>query len=185
MHHLDYPTCETSNHWRSVDAHFQDGAGSVWVLVLHIKKANTSVMTICNLWSLRLPKMQDKNLLTLCWLSFPGWGRERISPFSDHKGSQYIHKEQLGPIINILWLSVGYLNATINRTTWTAELEIWPDRSSQTWWHLQVDKYGAGFGLPRSCGPGCWMVLELNRTVFRIQSQTAGMLPGPVANSTP
>jgi len=132
MRHLDYPRCETLNCWCSVDAHFQDGAGSLSLLLLPIKEANTSVMTICNQWPLRLPKMQDQKALMLRWHSFPGWGREHVSPFFEYKGGQYIQKEQQRTIVNILRLWVGYLNATIHRTTWNAEPEIGPDRSSQT-----------------------------------------------------
>ena len=39
-----YPTYRTKNGWRSVDAHFQDGAGSVLLSVLHIKVVNAVVM---------------------------------------------------------------------------------------------------------------------------------------------
>jgi len=44
---------------------------------------------------------------------------------------------------------VGCLNATINRTTPNAEQEIGPNGSSQTRQSPLVDRFGAGFGLPR------------------------------------
>jgi len=132
MRHIDYPRCEIFHCWRSVDAHFQDGAGSVSLLVLPIKHASASVMTICNLWPLRLPKMQDQKSLTLRWRSFPGWCRERLSPFFDHKGGHCIQKEHRGTIVNILRLIIGYLNVTINRTNRNAEPVIGPYGSSQT-----------------------------------------------------
>jgi len=183
MRHLYYPRCETFNRWRSFDAHFQDWAGSVSLLLLPIKEANTSVMTICNQCPLWLPRMQDLKSLTLHWRSFPGWGRERLSTYFDHKGGQYIQKEHCRTIVNISRLTVGYLNATINRTTRNAKPEIGPNAYSQTrqdWW---VDGYGATFGLPRSSGLGFWTVLELNWTIFPVQTWIAGRLPGPAANT--
>jgi len=183
MRHLDYTRCETWNRWRSSDPHFQDGARSVSLLLLPIKVANISVMTICNKCPLRLPRMQDLKSLTLHWRSFPGWGREHFSTFFDHKGGQYIQKEQRWTIANILRLTVGYLNVTINRTTRNAKPEIGPDGSSQTQGNPRVNRYGAGFGLPRRNWSGFLMGLELNGTVFPVQTRTAGGLPGPVANT--
>jgi len=87
-------------------------------------------------------------------------------------------------MVNILRLTVGYLNATMNRTTRNATLEIGPDGPSQTQQNPRVDRYGAGIGPPRSSGLGFRMVLDLNRTVFPVQTPTAGGLPGPVANTT-
>jgi len=161
MHNVNYPRCETLDCWRSFDAHFQDGEGSVSLPVLPMKLANTSGMTICNLWPLILTKMQDKKSLTLRWRSFPRWFRERLSPFFDHQCSHYIQKEHRGTIVNILRLVVGCLNATIDRATRNAELVIGPDMSSETQWNPQVDGWGAGFGPPRSCRSGFWTVLEL------------------------
>jgi len=172
MHHINYPRCETLHCWCSVDTHFQDGAGSMSLLVLPIKHANTSVMTIRNLWPLRLPKMQDQKLLTLCWRSFSGWCREHLSPFFAYKGSHYIQKDHRGTIINLLRLIEGYLNATINTTTRNAEPEIVLDGSSQTRQNPRLDGYGAGFGPPRSHGLCFWMVLELNQTVFPVHTRT-------------
>ena len=184
MRHIDCPRCKTLHCWGSVDSHFQDGAGRVSLLVLPIKHANTSVMNICNPWPLRLPKMQDQKSLTLHWRSFPGWCRECLSSFFDYKGGHYIQKEHQGTIINILRLIVGYLNATIHRTTRNAELEIGPTGSSKTRRNPRVDRNGAGFWLPRSCRLGFWTVMEMNRTIFPVQTQTTGGLPGPVANTT-
>jgi len=183
MRHIDYPRCETLHCWRWVDAHFQDGAGSVSLLVLPIKHANTSVMTICNLGPLRLANMQDQKLLTLRWRSFPGWCRKRLSPFLDYKDGHYIQNEHQGTIVNILRLIVGYQNATKNRITPNAKPEIDPDRCSQTRQNPWVDGYGAGFGPPRSCRSGIWTVLEPNQTVLPVQTRTAGGLPGPIANT--
>ena len=63
--HLDYPQCETKNQWCSVDAHFQNGVGSVLELILHIKAANTWFITVCHQLPFRLPKMYKQQLLVL------------------------------------------------------------------------------------------------------------------------
>jgi len=115
MCHLDYPKCETLNHWRSFDAHFHDGAGIMSLLLLPIKEANTPVMTISNQSPLWLPRMQDLKWSTLRWCSFPGWGSELFCTYFNHKGGQYIHKQHQHSIIIILRFTVGYLNATITR----------------------------------------------------------------------
>jgi len=180
---LDYPRCKTKNRWRSVDAHFQNGAGSVSLSLLHIKAAYTSFMNVCIQLPLRLPKVQDQKSLTRGWLSFSGWGRERFSLVFDYKGGQYIRKGQQSINVNILGLAIGYLNATINRITWKPEPEIGTDRSSETRQNLRVDGYGSRFGPPRCSGSGFWMGLEPNRTVLAVRTRTAGGLPGPVANS--
>jgi len=75
--------------------------------------------------------------------------------------------------------------ATINRKTRKGEPETGTDGSSQTRQNPRVDGYGYGFGPPRSSGSGFWTGLEPNRTVFPVQTRTAGGLPGPVANTTP
>jgi len=142
--------------------------------LLPIKEANTSVMTICNQCPLWVPWMQNLNSLTLCWCSFPGWGRERLSTYFDHKSGQYIQKDHWRNIVSILRLTVGYLIATRNRTTGNSTPEIGPDRSSRTWRNLQIDGYRARYGLQRSSGSGFWTVLELNWTGFPVQTRTAG-----------
>jgi len=59
MRHLEYPRRKTLHCCPSDDAHFDDWVGGVLFLVVPMKHANTSDMTICNLWPLKLPKMQD------------------------------------------------------------------------------------------------------------------------------
>jgi len=183
MHYLYYPWCETLNHWRWFDAHFHHVGGSVSLLLLPIKEANTSAMTSCNQCLLWFPRMQDLKSLMLRWYSFPGWGRESLSTYFDDKGSHFFQKHHRHTIIDIFPLTVRYLNATINRTTRNAKPEIGPDGSNQTQQNPQVDGYGAGFGPPRSCGSGFWTFLEPNKTVFPVQTRTAGGLPRPVANT--
>jgi hypothetical protein len=93
----------TKNRWRSVDAHFHDGAGSVSLSVLPIKEANTSFMTICNLSLHRKPKIHDQESLTLRWRSFSWWGRERFTVSFAYKGSEscvYDYMQPIAPKIN-------------------------------------------------------------------------------------
>jgi len=74
-HHIYYQRCKTKNRWRSVDAHFQHGVGSVLLSLFAMKAANTMFLTVCNLLPPRLPKIHDHQLLMLRWPSFSGCGR--------------------------------------------------------------------------------------------------------------
>jgi len=127
--------------------------------------------------------MEDLKSLTLHWRSFPGCRRERLSTYSDHKGGQFFQKEHRRTIVNILRLTVRYLNVTIYRTTRNAKPEIGPDRSSQTRQNPWVDGYGARFGTPRSSWSGLWTVLKPKWTIFLVQTRTAGGFPGSVTNT--
>jgi len=180
----DYPRFKTNNRWRSIDAHFQNGAGSVSLSLLHMNAAYTSFMNVCIQLPLRSPKMQEQKSLTRRWLSFSGWARERFSLVFGYKGAQCIRKGQQYMNVNILRLAIGYLNETINRTTWKPEPEIPTDGTSQTWQHQQADWFRSGFGPPRCSGSGFWMGLEPNRTVLVVWTRTAGGLPRPVTNTT-
>jgi len=71
-------------------------------------------MNVCNQSSLRLPILQDHKLLTLCWLSFSGWGREHLCLGFDYNGSQWIQERRWHTNINILRLATRYLNVTMN-----------------------------------------------------------------------
>jgi len=180
---LHYPRLKTKNCWRSVDAHMQNGAGSVSLFLLRIKAADTSFMNVQIQLPLRLPKVQDQKSSTRRWLSFSGWGRERFSLVFDHKGGRYFRNGQQYTNVNILRLAIGYLNGTINRDTRIPELEIGTDGSGQTRQNLRVDRYGSGFGPPRCSRSGFWTGLEPNWTVLAVRTQTAGGLPGPIANT--
>ena len=98
MSPCNYPTYKTKNYWHSIDTHFQDGAGSMMLLSLAWKAANTSFMNGCTHLPLRLPKMHSpKSLmrifrmgqwpygslfcqegLPICWL----WIALTTSPFN-------------------------------------------------------------------------------------------------------
>jgi hypothetical protein len=58
LRHLDYPRCNTNNPWHSIATHFQDGTGSVSV-ILHIwKVANTLFMNESNQLPLSFTKKE-------------------------------------------------------------------------------------------------------------------------------
>jgi len=95
---LDYPRSRTRNHWHSVDAPFQDGAGSISLLFLPLNAANTSFMNVSNQSPHRLPKMQSQKSSTLCWHSFSECGWQRVAIVSASKGSQYVIYGHLQPI---------------------------------------------------------------------------------------
>jgi len=182
--HIYYWSCTTNNCWRSIDAHFQHGSGIVWPSLFTIKAANASFMALYNLSPPRLPKIHDQQSLMLHWCSFSGCGRVHVSVCFDHEGGQYIKNNQWFTNVNILQLTVAYLNATRDSETWNAETEIGTDGSSQSRQTVWVDGYRSGFGPPRGSKSGFWMGLECNRPVFAVQTRTAGRLPGPVADTS-
>jgi len=66
----DFPERMTTNRWRSVDAHFHNGAGRVLQSVLPIKAAKNTFMSNDNLSEVWFPRTHDQKSLTLCWRSF-------------------------------------------------------------------------------------------------------------------
>ena len=56
----DYPECMTNHCWRSVDAHYQHGAGRLSQSVFPKKAANDYFMTACNLSAVWLPRPHDQ-----------------------------------------------------------------------------------------------------------------------------
>ena len=169
---LDYPRCKTKNRWPSVDAHFQNGAGSVSLNLLRIKAADTSFMNVYIQSPLRLPKVQDQKSSTRRWLSFSGWGREQLLLIIDYNGGQYIRKGQRYTNDNILRLAIGYPNVTINTNTQIPEPDIGTDGSSLTRQNPRGDVYGSGFGPPRCSWLGFWQGFEPNQTVLAVRTRT-------------
>ena len=152
--------------------------------LLPIMEANTSFMTVCNQLPLRLPIMQYQRSLTFCWRSFPGRGREGVSPSFDINGGQHIENEQWRTIVNILRSTVWSLYVTINRTSCNSEWEMGPDGCSQTWRNWRVDGYKSGIGPRRSSRSSFWMGLDKNKPCFHIQTRTTGRYPGPGTNTS-
>jgi len=81
---------------------------------LHIKAAISFFMDACNQAPLIVPKMQDQKLLTLCWRSFSGFGREREYAQFANQGGQYLENNPWHTNVNNLQLTAAYLNAIIN-----------------------------------------------------------------------
>ena len=141
-------------------------------------------MIVCIQSPSRLLMMQDHRSLTRRWLSCSGWGKERVTLVFGYKGGWLIWKGQWCAKVNIVRLTLGYLNATINRKTWNTQPEIRPDRSSQTRQNPRVDGYRSGLDPTRLCRSGFWTVEEPNQTIFPVRTWTAGGLPGPVIYTT-
>jgi len=87
-----YCTYNTKIHWCSVDAHFQNGAGSMRLLFLTWKAANASFKNGCNQSPLRLPKMHSQKSLMLHWRSFSECS-DHVVYFFDTKHCQYVGYE--------------------------------------------------------------------------------------------
>jgi len=86
---IDYPWWQPKNRWHSVDAHLDDGAGSMSVSLFPIKVANTLIMDSNNQIAFELPNLQVQNSFTLWWRSFPEWGRECVALSFAYKAIQY------------------------------------------------------------------------------------------------
>jgi len=139
-----------------------------------------------NVWTqlpFRLPMMHDQQSMTLCWVSFSGWGGEHVSVVFYYIRVQYLNKRQWRTKVNILRLTVGYLNLTINRRTQKPELEIGTDGSSQPRQNAQVKGYRHGFGPPGRGWSGVWPGPYPNETILGVWFRTSGMLPRPVADT--
>jgi len=87
---LDYQVCKNNYHWYSVEAHFQEAAGSLSLWVLPLKAGNISLMDVCNQSELCLHKMQSKKLLTSHWRAFTDWHGDCVAVTSATKCCQYI-----------------------------------------------------------------------------------------------
>jgi len=92
-----------NNRWHSVDAHFEDGAGSISLSLLPIKAVNNRFMTMCNLTPPRLPMIHDQQSLTLRWCSFSWWGMEGIAICFAYKGSQKFLYDWICPIGGVIF----------------------------------------------------------------------------------
>ena len=81
----------------SIDAHCQERAGSMSLVLLIPMGANISSTDIYTQLSLRLPKMQDQELMKLHWHSMSGWGSENVAILIASEGSQYLIYGYLQP----------------------------------------------------------------------------------------
>jgi len=92
----------TKNHWRSVDAHYHDGAGRALQSVLPIKAAKNTFTADYNLSEVWFPRTHDHKSLTLCWRSFSWWGREGIAICFAYKDCQKFLYDWLQPIRGVI-----------------------------------------------------------------------------------
>jgi len=67
---VNYRTCKTTNHWRSVDTHAENGAVTGLLSVFPIQAANMSIMHNNDQVTSGLPYLEDLKSLTLRWRSF-------------------------------------------------------------------------------------------------------------------
>jgi hypothetical protein len=116
--------------------------------------------------------------------STSGCSRELVSPWFVFKGSQWNKSRERYTKVNSLHITVTYLTATINRKPRKWELEIRSGGSTHTRETLRVGGYWYGFSPSSSSGLGFWTGLELNQTVFIVQTWTVWGLPGSVANAS-
>jgi len=66
---VNYLVYKTTNCWRSIDAHAQNGAVTVLLSLWPIKAGNMSVIHNNDQVTGELPYLQDHKSLTLCWRS--------------------------------------------------------------------------------------------------------------------
>jgi len=103
----DFPGLMTTNRWRSVGAHFHDGASRVLLSVLPIQAAKNSFVTDYNLLEVWFPRTHDHKSLALCWRSFSWWGREGIALCFAYKGCQKFLYDCLQPIGDVISHDAG------------------------------------------------------------------------------
>jgi len=93
---------EGNTHWHSVDAHFEDGAGSISLSLLPIKAVNNQDMTMCNLLPPRLHMIYYQQSLTFRWRLFSWWGMEGIVICFANNGSQKFLYHSTHPIGGVI-----------------------------------------------------------------------------------
>ena len=76
------------NDWRSIEAHFHEGARGVWLSFSPIQSANTLIIYRNDHIAFDLPDLEDQKSLTLRWGSISEWGREREACSCAYKASQ-------------------------------------------------------------------------------------------------
>jgi hypothetical protein len=76
--------------WLSVYAQFQDGVGSVLLILLLIMPANILIMHSNNQHTIESPDLYDQKQLRQCERSFSEWERVRITFYFTSPGSQYL-----------------------------------------------------------------------------------------------
>jgi len=90
---------------------------------------------------------------------------------------QVYRKEHRRTIVNILRLTVRYLNATINGTSRNVKPEFGPDRSSQTRWNPRVDGVGPGLDNQEAAVQVCGRFWNRTELFFRSKSGSLAVYP--------
>jgi len=102
----NYLTYKTKNCWRSVDAQFQNWAGSVSLSPLRMKAACMSFLNLCDQLPCRVTIMSTQTLLMHHWRSLSWSGMERVAIFLAYKGSQYFQYALKWPSLWLItWLT--------------------------------------------------------------------------------
>ena len=83
-------TYNNTNRWRSVNAHAKNAAVTMFVSLLAIKAANTSVMQNNDQVTGEIPYMQDHKSLTVRWYSSYEWVSEPIVISFANNSCQYV-----------------------------------------------------------------------------------------------
>jgi len=134
--------------------------------------ANTLFMTVCIQSPPRLTMVQVQKSSKCLWLTCSGWCWECVSFVFSYKGSHFTWQGQWHAKVNVLRLTVGYLNPIVKRKTWNTEPGIGIDWHCQTRQNPRVDGCRSGYGPLRRCSPGFWMVLERNPSGFPVRTRT-------------
>jgi len=83
-------TQNTKTHWCCVVAHFQHGAVTMSLSLLHIKAANTLIIDNSNHITSKTTYLEDQKSLTLRWFSFSVWGSYRLAFSCAYRGGRYV-----------------------------------------------------------------------------------------------
>jgi len=121
-----YSRCKTNNHWSLIKTHFQHAVGRVLVSLFGIKAANTFFTTGCHQSPPRLPNIHDQQTLTPCRDSISRCGRVHVWVDFNYEGGQYIERNLGFTHLNVVQLSVAYLNPTISGRLVTQNWRVEP-----------------------------------------------------------
>jgi len=102
----------------------------------------------------------------------------------DHEGGIFIIIRQWLTMVNMVQLTVWYLNITIKRKTRHQELEIGTPMCRCTRYNFQVDYYRSRFGLLEWSWPSFWLGLGPNTTIFVVWTLNGVRFPRPIANTS-
>lgn len=112
-HHWYCRKWKSQNQSRSINAHFQDGVRSISLSLFGIMASIAWNITVFNLSPLQITDEIWPTIVgTPFTLLFKMWYGTSVDHF-DHQSGQYIQNVPRPTDVNILWLTVAYLNLTI------------------------------------------------------------------------